>query len=194
MTTTAGPTNPPVSNVHRWYQTGTGRYDQGDRYLPVSWKDPNPYVYGRSRPLLFTDPKGLFVIDNSCDCTPPWSPAENIPRAIGQAGNFPGNPKCQAILQRHGAWPCVPNRFGPDEIGSGPVIRCLANDGPCGRFFDATAVSPATVHLYTGAPICPRNTPGPGIAVTLFHETLHSCGIGDESLAFEITEVCTGWF
>jgi RHS repeat-associated protein len=183
-------------NLHRWYEGQTGRYSQADRFLPLSWKDPNPYVYSRNRPLALTDPKGLFVIDPSCDCAPPWNPPENIPRAIGQAGNFPNRPKCQEILKQYRVWPCVPNRFGPQEIGGGPLIKCQKNagDGPCGEFTQQFLDVPATVHLYTGAPVCPRYNPRFGIAVTLFHETVHSCGIADEQIVFEITEVCTGWY
>jgi hypothetical protein len=189
-------------NVNRWYQPGTGRYSQGDRYLPISWKDPNPFVYGRARPLVLTDPKGLFVIDNSCDCTPPWNPAENIYEAIGLAGNFPGSPKCQAILQQYGVWPCVPNRFDPDETGKGPLITCQQNPpgtSDCGETTPPFLRDPLTIHLFPGRPACPRNSPGSGIAVTLFHETLHSCAIEQvvpltESDAVEITSVCTGFY
>lgn len=184
-------------NVHRWYSVGTGRFTQGDRYLPPSWKDPNLYSYSRNRPTILADPKGLFVIDPSCDCTPPWNPAENIPKAIGQAGNFPSRPKCQEILRQHGVWPCVPNRFGPDELGKGPLIKCQRNPpgtDACGETTLPVAGVPLTIHLYPGGANCPRSTPPPGISVTLFHEVVHSCNPKlRESTVFEITEVCTGW-
>jgi RHS repeat-associated protein len=179
-------------------QAKMGRYAQGDRYLPLSWRDPNLYSYSRSRPIFLTDPKGLFIVDPSCDCTPQWKPAENIPKAIGLAGNFPGNPKCQAILQKYGVWPCVPNRFGPNEIGKGPLIKCQKNrpgSSACGETTPPVTGVPLSIHLFPGASSCPRNNSPSGISVTLFHETVHSCNLGlRESAASEITEVCTGWY
>ena len=44
-------------NVHRWYESGTGRYGRVD---PMGMKEgPDVYAYADSRPAFFTDPLGL---------------------------------------------------------------------------------------------------------------------------------------
>ncbi len=182
-------------NVNRWYDSQAGRYTQADRFLPPSWKDPNLLSYVRQRPSALADPLGLFVIDPSCDCAP--SPPDNIYRSIGQARRFAISPKCQAILEKNGVSSCVANRFGPGESGKTPVIACQKNppgSDACGETTDPVYGVPQIIHLYSGIPACPRYKPGFGLAVTLLHETVHSCGIRDESTVREITEVCTGWF
>lgn len=47
-------------NVHRWYESGTGRYTRPDRLGRRG--DLHPYAYVRSNPLTGKDPFGLFRI------------------------------------------------------------------------------------------------------------------------------------
>jgi hypothetical protein len=104
--------------------------------------------------------------------------------------------KCQAILEKYRVLGCVVNRFGPAEIGKEPVIKCQKNppqSSACGETTNPLFGIPRTIHLYPGTPGCPRYKPGFGFAVTLFHETVHSCGIDEEQAVINITAVCTGW-
>jgi RHS repeat-associated protein len=181
-------------NLNRWYDPQTSRYTQADRFLPPTWKNPNLFSYSRQRPTALADPLGLFIVDPSCDCSP--TPPDNIYQAIGKARQYPFSPKCQAILEKYRVLGCVANRFGPAEIGKEPVIKCQKNppqSDACGETTNPFGGIPKTIHLYPGTPSCPRYKPGFGLAVTLFHETVHSCGNYDEQTVIDITEVCTGW-
>jgi RHS repeat-associated protein len=52
-------------NLHRWYETGTGRYSRPD---PLGARqDPNVYLYAAGNPLGATDPLGLL-----CQLSAPW--------------------------------------------------------------------------------------------------------------------------
>lgn len=46
--------------IFRWYRSGWGRYTQGDRYLPLRWREPNTFAYVGDAPTRFADPKGLY--------------------------------------------------------------------------------------------------------------------------------------
>lgn len=46
-------------NVHRWYETATGRYNRSD-LVPIEVEgEVNPFLYARSNPVYFSDPRGL---------------------------------------------------------------------------------------------------------------------------------------
>jgi RHS repeat-associated protein len=190
-------------NVNRWYEPPTGRYTQADRFLPVTWEEPNPYAYARLRPTMLRDPLGLFAIQGSCDCgaSTPFSPAENIPRAIARAAVYLRSPKCQQALSKYPAQlACLTRRFGPEEVGTGPHIVCRPNPTSgdakeaCGEFTYRFLDVPETIHLYPGVATCPRFNPSFGISQTIFHESIHSCGLEKHDNRFyEVEEACTGW-
>lgn len=55
-----GEVAPIYYNVHRWYETGTGRYTGPD---PLGlWGDLNLYRYASANPLSWVDPSGLSVL------------------------------------------------------------------------------------------------------------------------------------
>jgi hypothetical protein len=142
------------------------------------------------------DPLGLFVIDPTCDCERRLP--DNIPRAIGKGRQWANSPECSAALDQHPEVKrCTQKRFSPDEIGGGPTIRCHSSappEGePCGGYTPRLLTTPASIHLFPGHPKCPRFDPKIGIGATIFHETLHSCGVLSESTAAELTRRCTGF-
>jgi len=51
--------------MHRWYDTGTGRYASLD--LMDLRDGSRSYLYGLANPIRFADPLGLFSIDGSCN-------------------------------------------------------------------------------------------------------------------------------
>ena len=58
-------------NLHRWYEDQTGRYTSTD--LMGVGAGPNLFSYGRSQPLRYVDPQGLYTVDGSCNssnCSP----------------------------------------------------------------------------------------------------------------------------
>lgn len=187
-------------NWHRDYTAATGRYREADRFLPVGWKNASPYSYARGNPVLRTDAWGLYDVHGSCDCrgAETFVPQENIHRAIAMACRYLRNPKCQQLLALKGQFgECMRRRCSPDEQGKPPLIKCQKERGggtDCGEFTVRFLDTPDTIHLYEGGPGCPRHIPNFGIAQTIFHETMHSCGMAKHSREFvEIEETCTGW-
>jgi RHS repeat-associated protein len=188
---------PTYYNIHRWYLPDWGRYTQAD---PVGLsRSFNLFGYARQNPLQFSDPFGLYEIDSSCDRCP-WEPTDNIPREIGVAGRYLENPDCQRALAQAGSGvlACMLGRFGPDQNGSGPLIKCQKNppgSDACGEYTDPVFDVPPTIHLYSGREGCPRRSPGIGIAPTIFHEAIHSCGVpaAQESQVIGITSTCSGY-
>jgi RHS repeat-associated protein len=76
-------------NVHRWFESGTGRYGQADpdRHLAAL----QPFLYASGNPLMKTDPTGETVF-NHTDCVL-WVKKEDTreayPVQAGQASPFP---------------------------------------------------------------------------------------------------------
>lgn len=203
-------------NVFRWYRPDLGQYSQGDRFLPISHRDPSAFVYVNSKPLVSADPLGLFEVTSSCDtgCTFPG----NIGRSLAQACSYLKRPKCQEALNRVWGLPydrvaagkpeafgdCMRRRCSAGEIGKGPQIRCSNRTDACGEFFGTT------LNVWVGNPSqCPRFTFDPtsrtftgarDYSHTIFHETMHSCGMPAEgsktsavmSTYFGLIETCTG--
>jgi hypothetical protein len=62
---------PMFHNVHRWYEPQTGRYTRPDPIHKGSATRDGEYSYVMSRPTRFTDPLGLFSVDDNCfECYP----------------------------------------------------------------------------------------------------------------------------
>ena len=208
------PSSEVTYNVFRWYRSGWGRYTQADRYISVNAWEPNPFAYARENPVGRTDPLGLFSIDRSCDCTGRnW----NVPRIIDKACRYRLAPKCQDVLGKHNFVPldragrgrtenlrkCLDRRCGPDSVGTGPTIYCSPARDNCGY----TNPSGTGIWLYDGPDDCPRWSFNQArgtkegfrdYSQTLFHEMIHTCGLGVPMQGGEfpamltVTEVCTG--
>jgi RHS repeat-associated protein len=183
-------------NVHRWLEPPTGRYASVD---PFHRKfSSNPYAYVRSRPMLMVDPLGLFEIDPSCDCPPSPLESDDVYRAVAQARNYHRSAGCQKILTSHpDVRDCLGPRFGPEEIGKGPRIVCKANRQtdvqPCGEYQGSGSRDGGEIRLFPGHSECPRFVPSQGLGQTLFHETVHSCGLRLHDETFRaIVVACTG--
>jgi RHS repeat-associated protein len=182
-------------NWNRTYAFRWGRYTQPDPFVPPSWQEPSVFQYASANPLRFTDPLGFFSIDSTCDC-----PARhgNVPEGVAKACSYLNKPACQdfvrrfTFLQREGPLDrCIRDRCANPK---GPVLRCYDRTDACGQYFPS-----GDINLYLGGAGCPRQT-GLGLGPTIFHETIHSCGLGVEPgsssyrLVFrKIMEVCTGY-
>jgi hypothetical protein len=158
--------------------------------------DTGVYSYSRQAPTNLADPLGLFVIDPSCDCERQLS--DNIPRGLGKARGWAKSASCTKALDRYPEVKnCVARLFNPDQQGREPVIRCHSKNPPeggfCGSNTPLMITTAPAIHLFPGNPNCPRFNPKIGIGATIFHETLHICGIGSEAEAAEVTLRCTGY-
>jgi RHS repeat-associated protein len=153
-------------NLHRWYETGTGRYTRPD---PLGRRgDPNPYAYGRSNPLAGKDPFGLFRIKGPA----PGCAIEYIQNQIPKLVDHPSIP---ANLARASGCSLAEVQEGL-RWGSGPEIEFddLA-PGDAGEF-DPTVPDqfridrPATEGV-CGDCSCPDALLGLGISI--LHEYAH---------------------
>jgi len=183
--------------IHRWYEAQTGRYTKVDPFGGSVVR--STFGYATGNPLRLTDPMGLFEIDPSCDCPPTPLQPDDVPTAIGKARKYFNSPGCQKILAEYpGTKDCLGPRFGPNEIGKGPKIVCQENPNrhvpPCGEYKGAgRQAEPATIILFPGHPECPRFKPNEGLGQTVFHETVHSCGLEAHDEVFKaIVKACTG--
>jgi hypothetical protein len=172
-----------------------GRYTQPDP-LGLASLDANRYSYSHQSPIAASDPLGLFSIDPSCDCERQLP--DNVSKGLSKARQWAGSPACSAALNQYPeVKSCVARRFSPSELGKEPVIRCHSQAPPegdyCGSNTPQMITAPPAIHLYPGATTCPRYKPNIGIGATIFHETLHICGILTESEAAELTKKCTGF-
>jgi len=198
-------------NIFRWYRSTWGRYTQGDRYLPVRWREPNTFAYVGDAPTRFADPKGLFRIDDTCDCPMRLT---NVPKTIYESCKYIKNPKCSDLAHKYSMVPfygkgtatvpldqCLKQRCSDAEHGKGPLIVCSNDPNQCGW-----TTPGGDIVLYRGNTACPRinqvngpNGTGPfgtrDYSQTLFHETIHTCGWGaiHSNEFLELSRVCTGW-
>jgi RHS repeat-associated protein len=181
-------------NLYRWYSHSNGQYEQADS-LP-NLRQGNLYSYAQQSPITLSDPLGLFVIDNSCDCERRLP--DNIPRALAKATQWAKSSGCSAALAKYPEVKrCFADRFSPDQAGKDPTIICHSTPPPEGNFCGSNTPqmfsASAAIHLFPGGSHCPRNNPKIGIGATIVHETLHGCGLFDETKTAEVTKACTGY-
>lgn len=179
------------NNVFRWYRGGWGRYSQADPY-GVRRDELNLFGYVNARPTSLADPFGLYAIQSNCDC--PGTSLGNIPQGVVAACNYPKKPACADLLKKFtfGGEPldqCLKKR-----CSDGTKIFCHPEvKGPCGGYSGG-------IYLYGGGPGCPRQK-GFGVGPTIFHESIHSCGLAQEpykeqpysNVFNKIMDVCTGF-
>jgi RHS repeat-associated protein len=185
-------------NVNRWYAPTAGRYTQPD---PLGLSALNPigprhlYSYGEGQPTNNVDSLGLYSMDPSCNkwCGPP---------SIGQCSNsaagqcvFPllddirhrvfRNQACRRALETAGLWRVTAGALMPTS--EYPVITCREGDceGPGssrGRYFAFSRSIPICSNYFVL-----RWELG---AQTLFHEILHSIGLGHDEMERNILRTC----
>lgn len=188
-------------NVYRWYGFTTGRYSRPDPD-PWAWLiDPHPYSYTNAQPTRLTDPLGLYSVAPACDKAPF---GDKLKQGIDEVCNKtkPGTPCHRALsnisFSTSGDETKIPDCFNKSCNGKQP-LTC----DPC--LGDCAAVNPgfgyASITIGPGtASSCP-NANGLGFGETIFHETLHVCGLatephlcGPQAAFFRYAEkTCFGW-
>ncbi len=185
-------------NVHRWYGWGVGRYTRVD---PLGLSALNPigprhlYSYGENQPSANIDPLGLYSLDPGCNkwCGPP---------SIGQCSTSPAgqcvfpmlndithrvyrNQPCRKALENAGLWRDTAAALMPSS--EYPVITCREEDckgygSSRGRYYAFSHSIPICSNYFTY-----QWEMG---AQTLFHEILHSVGLGHNETERTILRTC----
>lgn len=203
-------------NVHRWYETGTGRYASSDP-LGIS-ASLNTYAYVDARPISLFDPLGLLSVDRgSCQsfgdggaggsgcCFPKLEEAARQYNEFFNPGWRQRKPECwKELASAHSR-----SGWGKPRGGQGvlspwvcmsaghrdQVVKCDSSFQPggmgrggCGRTDGSSG------QTYFRPQVCDPSCGSP--LNTLFHEQLHRCGAGphwpDQSSDYDIVQKCVG--
>lgn len=203
-------------NVHRWYETGTGRYASSDP-LGIS-ASLNTYAYVDARPTSLFDPLGLLSVDRgSCQsfgdggaggsgcCFPKLEEAARQYNEFFNPGWRQRKPECwKELASAHSR-----SGWGKPRGGQGvlspwvcmsaghrdQVVKCDSSFQPggmgrggCGRTDGSSG------QTYFRPQVCDPSCGSP--LNTLFHEQLHRCGAGphwpDQSSDYDIVQKCVG--
>ncbi|HEX6898998.1 MAG TPA: hypothetical protein VF789_04765 [Thermoanaerobaculia bacterium] len=189
-------------NVYRWYGSTTGSYSRPDPE-PWAWLiDPHPYSYTGAQPTRLTDRLGLYTVNPNCN-KPPFG--DKLHRGIKEACDKtkPGT-KCHRVLSDISAMTSgdetkIPDCFNRSCNGKQQPLNCDDCLEHCAQVNPGFGVSPITIGAGT-ASSCP-NANGLGFGETIFHETLHVCGLATEphqcgwqaSLFRYAEKTCFGW-
>lgn len=151
----------------------------------MAWDiSPLPYLYAESRATFYKDPVGLWRVQPSCGSCEMGCGLEMNPGDV-QFGIDSACKKAQEVgSECHNALTNVDHEAGIDfpscfekvcQPGSGPVLDCDPCFGHCG------ATVPGNTKLGGGFynTSCPAGN-GLGYGPTIFHETLHHCGLGGD--------------
>jgi RHS repeat-associated protein len=174
-------------NVFRWYRSAWGRYTQADPLGEPRAKEPSLYTYVGNRPTVQTDPFGLFAVQPSCDCS--WGQYGNVHKGVAQMCAYLKKPKCAALLNQYSFQPydaskseplgdCLKKRCTGDH-----PIYCAINTDPknpeaCGK----TNPPNGAITLLTGeGTVNCYFEQGVGWGPVILHESIHSCGLVQES-------------
>ena len=171
-------------NVHRWYESGTGRYTRPDPLgLQVDSRlEPptHPFAYVGSRPTRYKDRLGLFKMDDSCDCLIGRDSGQDKPSKSAYASLV--NSVAQACADRlSGITDVALRRCVGGSCDRGTVIcRDDCNQGQLGGTTDVVAAQIAHVFggAIRGAKLCVNNWPAltaAGAGNVALHEWAHGC-------------------
>jgi RHS repeat-associated protein len=78
-------------NVHRWYETGTGRYTRVDPFASLSIEH-SPFSYADQNPLVNADDLGLLALAPGQKC-------RGFDRAMNRLRRLRDNPSCCGFFQ-----------------------------------------------------------------------------------------------
>jgi hypothetical protein len=207
-----------LHNVHRWYETGTGRYWRPD---PLD-ASPNDYAYVDARPTRLVDPLGLLSLDpDSCgpfkgqpyDDDPARCCYNELDQAVQRYNEFfaPGwrqrNPDCWNAISgasSRSGWKQPLGNKGRLSPLSCMVAGHLDETMTCDFKFRQGGIGrggcgwtdPGTGQTSFRPQICDSGT-CPSPLNVVFHERLHRCGAPPESLglftdAADIARTCVG--
>lgn len=199
-------------NLRRWYDPQIGRYTAPDPYKHAK----RVYDYVDQQPTRWTDPLGLFKVDDSCYCkfgqSGPDS-ATGLGATIAKACSYLKRPGCKEAMKlaNNPNWADCYNDRCNDGLGKGPTIFCQVSGGPddpCGWTPIAGPSGQIVLYDAPGNVGCPRRMPagkpptGPrDYSQTLFHEVSHSCGLPandqfnwpSSTTRADVEIICTGW-
>jgi RHS repeat-associated protein len=170
-------------NLHRWYESWTGRYTKKDPLDDVERRQDVPwyprvgqerfslYAYVDSNPLAFTDPLGLLKFKG---CTPERQ--SQISRAFKEYCvriQEPGFESCMC------GSPAVPKGLKSICAGNDRTIRCQTDQGGL-----CTGACAWSLPLGSTIRLCDAAwTSGCGpLGCTLMHEMTHQLGHGGENI------------
>lgn len=183
--------------IHRWYETGTGRYTSPDP-LGVA-ASLNNFAFVDARPTYFYDPLGLLAVDQgTCG-----SYCCDLGKAAQQYNEFfsrgwrQRHPKCwNALASKSGKWTpkgnsvlsplsCMVTGHRDVTVTCNPEAKSPYD---CGGTIDG--------QTFFGPKACDSAQCGSPLN-TLFHEQLHRCGAPPESgglvtIAADVAYVCVG--
>jgi len=161
-------------NLHRWYETGTGRYAARD---PIGLKGGiNPFIYARSSPLRFLDPSGERLIPMLCDATQSariQGAEAQIRDATQRCVTCEDRTLINGLLDQDLQVTCVPQEL-VDEVG--PLDLCGGTSG------GEILITPAGFHSPERCGC---------LESVVFHELFHLIG-GEESPTRTQTRQCFG--
>src|SRR5436305_3231153 len=168
---------------------------------PVALFDKRLTTYATDQPTRLTDRLGLYSVAPSCDKAPF---GDKLKQAIGEVCNKtkPGTPCYRALsnisFSTQGDESKIPDCFNKSCNGKQPLTcdPCMTDCGATnpGFGYASITIGPGT------ASSCP-NANGQGFGDTVFHETLHVCGLasephwcGPQASFFRYAEkTCFGW-
>lgn len=171
-------------NVHRWYENQTGRHTRVDPLGLGFGGSKNLYLYGRSNPLRFTDPMGLFEIDPNCDgkCGE-FNQRREVDKAIPEFQKAIDVPRCKNLLSMHKGNRGRNLHRLMKECDSTGMISCDCSDYANYGRNNAFPFRGPVIILCGGnfAGPAAENSPfqrGAGLGETIFHECLHFLRFG----------------
>jgi hypothetical protein len=151
--------------------------------------------------MTFSDPLGLFAIDLSCDKKCSGFPG--FTKDVVNACNYTKKPACAEITSKFWFKGKRLNECIDGLCKSDVPLKCEASvKGKCG--FAGTAFG-GHIYVYGGHDGCPKQQ-GYGYGPTIFHESMHLCGLQQEpsgyapynqgaysSIFSKIMDICTGY-
>ncbi|MFN7960549.1 MAG: RHS repeat-associated core domain-containing protein [Thermoanaerobaculia bacterium] len=169
-------------NVHRWYESGAGRYGEVD---PARVPSARPaFLYVAGNPSAARDPLGLFSLKENCGpiCSrvPTFSECERNPSAMCALRAINGirrrimQKPCRQALINNGV---VPEDFEDRLRVSSPYPGITCDQAFC------TGPRPHYYRAFRLIPFCPGYfvISWEGVEQSLMHEFLHDLGVQDDS-------------
>jgi RHS repeat-associated protein len=166
-------------NVHRWFESSTGRYSKPDPLGLGLDRNESPYLYGKDNPLRFTDPLGLFKVADNCkqQCGDVGQ-KDAIDKGINNFRTALSTPRCKSLLQSQTGMRGRDLYSLQQQCDSSGTIICDCNDTNNYGKTTPSLIGPIVIICggsFRGpqAPSSPYKTAPSGLGNTIFHECLH---------------------